>query len=213
MAKLLTFIGFKIFTKKTQSLIIICTLYFNFSCTDNLNDQPHFEPLLFQNEDFLSIDELIKITDDISDSKFDFENERINIDQLERNLKKSLSPLVENGRHLHVKLLNNINRNGEANKLSRIELKEIQDLTDQQLAEFSFAINYSNHNLSVDPRLKACLSSALGLVGLYDLYRNTHLLGSAQSIIKAMRLVGRRALGWIGVGLMIMDFTDCYYVL
>ncbi|GAB3016574.1 hypothetical protein GCM10027284_39560 [Cyclobacterium sediminis] len=114
---------------------------------------------------------------------------------------------------MHNKLINKLDRNGDLNKMSTEEIRAIKDFSDQQLAELSFAINYSNYNFSIDPRIRSCLNTAIGITGMYDLMRNTRALGSVQTTVKALRLVGRRALGWIGVGLMILDFTDCYYAL
>ncbi|WP_460518474.1 hypothetical protein [Cyclobacterium sediminis] len=124
-----------------------------------------------------------------------------------------MNPLIKNGRNLHNKLINKLDRNGDLNKMSTEEIRAIKDFSDQQLAELSFAINYSNYNFSIDPRIRSCLNTAIGITGMYDLMRNTRALGSVQTTVKALRLVGRRALGWIGVGLMILDFTDCYYAL
>jgi hypothetical protein len=124
-----------------------------------------------------------------------------------------LNPLIENGKNLHDKIISNLTRSGELNKFSAYEIREIEDFSDQQLAELSFAINYANYDFSIDPRIRSCLNTAIGIVGMYDLMRNTRALGSVQTTVKALRLVGRRALGWIGVGLMILDFTDCYYAL
>lgn len=81
-----------------------------------------------------------------------------------------------------------------------------------QLAELSFIICVSyGANTSVDPTIRSCLSTAVGITAIYDLVLNTSALGAVETTIGALRLIGRRYLGWIGVGLMIMDFADCYY--
>lgn len=52
---------------------------------------------------------------------------------------------------------------------------------------------------------------AVGVSAIYDLISNTAALGTVETTIGALKLIGRRYLGWIGVGLMVMDFADCYY--
>ncbi len=59
--------------------------------------------------------------------------------------------------------MNNLTRNGEINKLSLNERKEIEEFSDQQLAELSFAINYAHYNISIDPKIRSCLNTAIPL--------------------------------------------------
>ncbi|MDN3689467.1 hypothetical protein [Cyclobacterium jeungdonense] len=88
------------------------------------------------------------------------------------------------------------------------------DLSEDILDELSFLMSQAqngNRNVSIDPQVMACLGVASGVVGVYDLIQNTSALGSVTSITKALKLLGRRAMGWVGVGIMIVDFTTCYY--
>ncbi|WP_339926132.1 hypothetical protein [uncultured Cyclobacterium sp.] len=200
-------------TKRIKTVLIIFSIFPIFSCDENLHDSQTFDSFEIQGEDLLSHKELKNIIGNIAEIQYEFENGRISADILEKEIKNSLDPLIKNGRNLHSKFLNNLARSGDLNKMSTHEIREIEDFSDQQLAELSFAINYSNYNFSIDPRIRSCLNTALGITGMYDLMRNTRALGSVQTTVKALRLVGRRALGWVGIGLMILDFTDCYYAL
>lgn len=72
------------------------------------------------------------------------------------------------------------------------------------------SINVANAE-EPDPTVRACLATAVGIAGIYDLVKNTASLGTVQTTVRALKLIGRRYLGWVGVALMIYDFTDCYY--
>lgn len=61
----------------------------------------------------------------------------------------------------------------------------------------------------------SCLAVATGIAGIYDLIKNTSSLASFSEVAtrkQALKLIGklgRRALGWVGVALLINDFGNC----
>jgi len=61
----------------------------------------------------------------------------------------------------------------------------------------------------MDPRIRNCVSTALGIGAIRDLVMNTAALGTVETTMAAIRLIGRRYIGWIGVAWMVMDFVDC----
>lgn len=133
----------------------------------------------------------------------------------EEEMRIILEPLVENGRSLHNEIISQIDLYDPQYELTQEDIDEIQNLNDEQLAQLSFVMSTTYSNVASyggpDPTVRACLAVAVGIAGLYDLIANTAALGAAETTIAALRLLGRRYLGWIGVGLMIYDFMDCYY--
>lgn len=125
-------------------------------------------------------------------------------------MEKVLRPMVENGSKIHRIIMKNIDFNNPAYQLNSRDISSIRKLNNKQLAQLSFttSLAYSRNKLSKD--IRACLATAVGIIGIYDLIQNTKALGSVTSTVKALKLIGRRYLGWIGVGLMIYDFLECY---
>lgn len=134
------------------------------------------------------------------------------MDYSESEIEGVLNPLVENGRDIHQQLLNQINASPVWNTLSEEDKQSILNLTDQELAELSFIISTTNQvdvsNANGD-RIISCLSAAVGAGAVRDLINNTAALASAQVASEILILIGRRTLGWIGVGLMVYEFTKC----
>ncbi|AKP49555.1 hypothetical protein [Cyclobacterium amurskyense] len=128
-------------TKRIKTILIIFSIFSIFSCDENLHDSQTFDSFEIQGEDLLSHKELKNIIGNIAEIQYEFENGRISADILEKEIKNSLDPLIKNGRNLHSKFLNNLARSGDLNKMSTHEIREIEDFSDQQLAELSFAIN------------------------------------------------------------------------
>jgi hypothetical protein len=140
--------------------------------------------------------------------------QRIDPALYERELKVALSPLVDNGRLLHSKIIGALEKSDEFSRLAQAEKSRMYQFDEVQFAELSFLMSQAqngNRNVNIDPQVMACLGVASGVVGIYDLIRNTSALGSVTSVTKALKLLGRRSLGWVGVGIMIVDFTTCYY--
>lgn len=73
-------------------------------------------------------------------------------------------------------------------------------------------INVSASQSFVDwPRVSSSASAALGIAGIRELWTNTIALGTVETAVEALKLIGRRYLGNIGIALMIYDFADCFY--
>jgi hypothetical protein len=138
----------------------------------------------------------------------------LNEQNAENEMQIILQPLIENGEVIHNAMINEITSTIEFQNLTFPEQQEILNLTDEQLAELSFIVNfqYQAQSASVDwDRARSCASFALGIGGIKALYANTLALGTVETMIGALKLIGKRYLGYIGVALMIYDFTDCVY--
>src|SRR5690625_53826 len=130
-------------------------------------------------------------------------------------VKEILNPLLENGNVLHREMILFLEENNGFEGLSPEEHHNISYLTDEQLIELSF-ITYNQYqyatNSDIDwDRVRSCASFALGIQGIKTLYTNTLALGTVETMVGALKLIGKRYLGYIGIALMIYDFVDCLY--
>lgn len=120
----------------------------------------------------------------------------------------ALRPLVESGKVIHFEMIRYLQESGELSNLSEIERQQITNLDNSQLAALSFTIHTQSY--SVDwAQVRSCASAALGFAGISELWTNTLALGSVETTMGALKLLGRRYLGWLGVALMVYDFQDC----
>lgn len=122
---------------------------------------------------------------------------RIDSRTAEEEMQVLLEPLVNNGEELHSEMINYLEESGEFDNLTPAEQAELLNLDEKQLAELSFAMStaYDPQMMRMDPRIRACLSAAVGITAIYDLISNTAALGTVETTIGALRLIGRRYLG------------------
>ena len=190
-------------------IIIILTPLLFVSCN---SDEAIIPQTLDLSKKVLKLEDLKLITQNISNYQKEIQIKRIDYRTAEEEMQEILQPLVENGEELHSEMIVFLEQTGEFDNLTDEEKEEILNLDAQQLADLSFVMsNAYDARISMDPHMRACLSTAIGITAIYDLVANTAALGTVQTTIGAIRLIGRRYLGWIGVGLMVMDFMDCYY--
>jgi hypothetical protein len=177
------------------------------SCS-NENDINQDEPKLDLSSKVLKYDELKLISQKVNKYKQEVAFKRIDARTAEVEMKELLNPLVENGEVLHSEMINFLEETGDFNNLSPSEQNEFLNLDEEQLAELSFTIS-SSYSAKMDPRIRNCVSTALGIGAIRDLVMNTAALGTVETTMAAIRLIGRRYIGWIGVAWMVMDFVDC----
>ncbi|MBK0384528.1 hypothetical protein I5M32_16320 [Pedobacter sp. SD-b] len=121
-----------------------------------------------------------------------------------------MEPLIENGEILHQEMVDFISVTEEFQQLSQEEKDEILYFDDSELATLSFTMSVQSQSSSVDwGRVRSCASFALGVAGIKSLFTDTLALGTVETALGALKLVGKRYLGYIGVALMIYDFADC----
>ncbi|KQC01752.1 hypothetical protein [Pedobacter sp. Hv1] len=112
----------------------------------------------------------------------------------------------------HEEMVDQLEQTPAWQELTEAERVEITDYDDAQLAQLSFVMSVSASTSSVDwPRVRSCASAALGIAGIAELWTNTLALGTVETAIGALKLIGCRYLGYIGIALMIYDFADCFY--
>jgi hypothetical protein len=89
------------------------------------------------------------------------------------------------------------------------------NLNDIQLAELSLIFVELQNNITLREddtwtTVRSCLSGAFGLGDLYYLLiENPRSLATARGSLSLLKHVGGRYLGYIGLGLVIIDFADC----
>lgn len=124
-----------------------------------------------------------------------------------------VNPLVLKGKEIHNEILGKIKNTDEWESLSYEDKDLIINFTDDSYATLALVYSYTaNANSSLakpNPQIMSCIGVALGVVPLYDLVLNTAALGTVQTAIGALKLIGRRYLGWIGVAVMIWEFGSC----
>ena len=200
-------------TLRKPFLAIIIVVPSLTSCS--YEDSQQIEKTIDLSEKVLTSDELNSITLNINTFKINsLISKSLSVNN-EEEMRIILEPLVENGRSLHNEIISQIDFYDPQYELTQEDIDEIQNLNDEQLAQLSFVMSTTYSNVvsygAPNPTVRACLAVAVGIAGLSDLIANTAALGTAETTIAALRLIGRRYLGWIGVGLMVYDFMDCYY--
>jgi hypothetical protein len=182
-----------------SSLVVSCS---------NENDVNPDEPKLDLSSKVLKYNELKLISQKVNKYKQEVTIKSIDARTAEVEMKELLNPLVENGEVLHSEMINFLKETGDFNNLSPTEQNEFLNLDKEQLAELSFTIS-SSYSVQMDPRIRNCVSTAIGIGAIRDLVANTAALGTVETTMAAIRLIGRRYIGWIGVAWMVMDFVDC----
>lgn len=193
-------------------ILVFCVCFISFSCSED--DSYNIDEEFSINKFALSESQLNNIRKQIIDIQQIRAVSKMSQKQLNYEAENILKPMVDNGREIHNEMLTFLERNGELDKLTESEINEISNLTDEQLIELSFVTynQYQYTKSSIDwGRVRSCASLALGIQGIRSLYTNTLALGTVETMIGALKLIGKRYLGYIGIALMIYDFADCLY--
>lgn len=196
--------------KKISIFVLIISLFTSSLFVSCSNDERNTlnENKLDLSSKVLKYEELKDISQKVNKYNQEIATKRIDARTAEEEIQNLLEPLVENGEVLHSEMINFLKENGDFDSLSLTEKNELLNLDDKQLAELSFTIS-SSYSAKMDPRIRNCVSTALGIGAIRDLVMNTAALGTVETTIAAIRLIGRRYIGWIGVAWMVMDFIDC----
>lgn len=198
--------------KKISILLLITTIISSsllISCSNDENTSNNSDKLDLSKK-VLKFDEIKLISQKVSKYQKEIVTKRIDARTAEEEMQELLEPLVENGEDLHSEMITFLQENGEFDNMTLEEQNELMNLDEQQLAELSFVMsNAYDARISIDPRIRNCVSTALGIGAVRDLVMNTAALGTVETTIAAIRLIGRRYIGWIGVAWMVMDFVDC----
>ncbi len=163
-------------------------------------------------------DELVLISKEIGEVKQDLREKSISDVSAEEKIANTLNPLVEKGENIQEQLIAALKVSKQYDNMSEQDKLLISNLTDQQLVQLSlFYIQDENVDIrakampSSSSIIRTCLSAALGVTSIYNLVRNTASLATVEGAYAAIKLIGGRYASWVGVGLMVYDFADCYY--
>ena len=142
-------------------------------------------------------------------------------DEIEDNeevVREILNPLLINGQQIHSEIIDFLERSGELENLTIEEQNEIIYLNDEQLVELSYIMynqqQYASDANNIDwPRVFNCASAAIGISKIKELYTASFSLGGAtiQTYTGALKVIGKRYLGYVGLAIMIYEFTTCVY--
>lgn len=201
--------------KKYQTLFLsLFTLIFFTSCQKRepnvgIKDLQNF------NTKPLSYNVVKNISASIKDMKTiqsaSIENSKFN----ESKIKNIVNPLTENGKEIHNELIDMIKSSPEWSNLSTKERESLINFNSVQLAELSLVFFELQNNITLKEddtwtTVRSCLGAALGLGDLYYLLiENPSALATARGSIALLKHIGGRYLGYIGLGLAILDFADC----
>lgn len=136
------------------------------------------------------------------------------IDPSDENLKIILQPLLNNGKSLYNELITFVGNTNEWNNLSAVERNAILSFDDSQFIELSLYTSIAAYGTSsIDwDRVASCAALAFGIRGIQESISAFALQGATiDTVVGALRVIGRRYLGYIGVALIIYDFVSCFF--
>jgi hypothetical protein len=98
----------------------------------------------------------------------------------------------------------------EWNTLTYEEKVYILNFTPQQKAMLAVLYDAANNSAGGDPRWVSCAAAALGFNTAYGLFVNAFKVGmSAETAVAALRFVGLKYLGYIGLAYAVYQFIEC----
>lgn len=125
--------------------------------------------------------------------------------ELEKEIQEILEPLVDNGREIRDELVSNLTGNDQ-------DIEELSNLDDSQLVQLSMAMNTlsgKNDPSWTESQVVSCIGAALGINEAVELLSNTAQLATVEGTKKAVKLILKRYVGWIGLAVAIYSFADC----
>lgn len=199
---------------------LICT----FSCNkdENQRKEPFFElqTAVIQKNEIIEIKNKIEILSSICKSSNILHTKKLNkIDSniklnFENELRKIFEPLIQNGKLIQLEIIQNLKTSKQWDLIINDEKILIEKMSDEDLIKLSLI--YTNLNLKSlkvtegSSTLRNCLSAALGIDDIaFLLAGNPKALTNSKTVIKLLKNIGLRYLGYIGLALTIADFIDC----
>jgi hypothetical protein len=201
------------------SVLTMSTLLF-FACNRSSIDEPKFQlktkPLSI--ETLKSISQELKDKGFVNNRNLNAENSSIKLNAKNSSIKTEsnsnaeiieiLQPLIDNGRNLHTELISFVQNSQEWQAMTLVERNEIIHMSDEQLADLSLI--YSGVKAqSIADAIHDCVGLALGVAGLRSIAMNLVSQPTVWATMEILKWVGKRYLGYIGVGIMLWDFADC----
>lgn len=205
---------------RSIKFLIAFLIPFTFACSE-IEDEPteiDLDELVMEFDDFIFvIDEINNYQSNIEKNNGPYSVNSGN--PSEEELELILNPMLDNGNAIHIQFKEVIYSSGVFDELTTQEQNELSSeidvMTDEQLVELSLIVNvnyYSEQMGSEDidwNRISHCVQAAVGVEALKTIIINSAEAAAVETIIGALKLVGKRYLGWIGVGYMIYSFVQC----
>lgn len=219
-------------TSTTQHLYLAVLLFISIITISSCEKSEEFTPLEKSfSKKIMTINEINEITIKLNENNY-FKNNYTPKNNKNR-INKVTSPLIINGKDLRNDILNNIDKS----LLTKKELNNINNLSDDELGMFSLFMGVlntakketfsSNYNLYAkqkhpifDSPIFQCLMSAVGIKGFFDKF----IIGSAQLAafetasaaaftyadgLALLKAFGTRTLGIVGLGYSLYKFGEC----
>ena len=117
-------------------------------------------------------------------------------------LEEFLEPLVESGVMIQEAMLSSGSLTEEEEEIAR-------NATEVELAQLSLALSASqdSRNEWNTDRVISCISVALGIRAMAEIAANIARFVTVEGAVKALKLIGKRYLGWIGIA--VCSFGEC----
>lgn len=144
----------------------------------------------------------------------------------ESQAKQMIQPLVADGKLMQKQMLNQVK---DLDYVTDSDIKEIENMTDEELASLSFIIaitqKYEEPDFNnVDGRkitskdicwdkIKPCLLSALGVGGLKNIYNTIIIKGGVTTaeLLPILKIIGKRYCAYTSLAFFIWDTVDCLH--
>lgn len=192
---------------KNFLFIVLAVIFFN-SCSKE--NEAIIERKFDLYDKVLTFDELSLIANEIEQLKTNYSLKSFDFATSEEEIMIDLQPLVLNGKQLHDEIMDFIDSSDDNFGLTPGEISSLQDLHDQQLAELAYdlSIVYSDSNWDT-AQVMACIGTALGIDAIHTIITNSTQLATNQGTTQLLKVLAKRYLGWVGLGVAIYSFGVC----
>lgn len=194
---------------KHIDIFVVLLAFFLVSCSDTDRRIPIYPEISLKSE--ISGQVFTNVSLDLA-RKINLTRADGSIDLTESEAQTMLEPFIEDGRNLRQSLLSQIDVLGTKSGFASQDIYTIENMTDDELALFSFVIyginqDFVNSRATLSSRALSCLEVATGISAIRGI--GVSGLVNAKTVTQVLRALGSRYLGYIGVGLMICSFADC----
>jgi hypothetical protein len=118
-----------------------------------------------------------------------------------------MQPLVDNGREIYEEIISNVNLLNFG--FTETEINSIVNMDDTHLAELSLTMSAVHARVIGTDQVIGCIAAALGINELHNIITNTTQLITAKGATQLLKVIAKRYLGWIGVGVAVYSFGVC----
>jgi hypothetical protein len=187
-------------------LFIILLLTLNSCIKDELNE----DRTLNLTEKILPFEELFQVAKEIQAlQQMNMLKSTYHLNY-EEEMRIIMQPLVDNGREIYEEIISNVNLLDFG--YTETEINSIVTMDDTHLAELSLTLSAVHARVMGTDQVIGCISAALGINELHNIVTNTTQLITAKGATQLLKVIAKRYLGWIGVGVAVYSFGVCIEV-